>query len=325
VENGSRHVLQKLYAHVETMRPYTLFWCGLVSLTGSVVAARTLPPSWPLVFFIPILGWIAGLYLADFSDRSLDRIQKPHRPIPSGRISPREALLVGGVFAAVGLALTVLLTWANILLTLLAAGLVFVYARWTKPLGLWGNLTRGMLTLVTFIFGVAAVLPFQHLSVSLWALAAVFFVHDMNSNIIGAMRDVSGDQAAGCRTTPVRYGMRPALAISLGLSLVYLGLAIILVVSASLLSFPTLFFLLLALGMILLGVMYGLLYRFVDQASPARMLGAHELFVAERVLFASAFVLGVLGLTGFTIALVTGSLVLTLVSQHLLRRRYELT
>jgi 4-hydroxybenzoate polyprenyltransferase/geranylgeranylglycerol-phosphate geranylgeranyltransferase len=315
----------RLFAHLETMRPYTLFWCGLVSLSGAVLASQTLPSAAVLIFGVPILGWIAGLYLADYSDRKLDSIQKSHRPIPSGRITPWEALMVGGVFAFLGLVLTFFLGYTNVVLTFFAAGLVYVYARYSKPRGLWGNLTRGMLTFMTFLFGVAAVQPLTTLSLPLLGFAVVFFFHDTNSNIIGAMRDVRGDKAAGYQTTPVRYGMQKSLLLSLALSLMYLGLVLTLVVSFHLITFLFPYFVALAVGIILLTVMYVLLFAAHTDLSQTRMLYAHELFVAERILFAAAIIIGVLGLTWFTIILLLTCLVLTLLSQHLLRRRYELT
>ena len=161
-------------------------------------------------------------YLQTGQDEAAARIVHSLPEIAS-RFDPK-ALLVGAVFALVGLALTFMLSLINVLLTFLAAGLVYVYARWTKPRGLLGNLTRGLLTMTTFLFGVAAVHPVSSLSLPIWIVAVVFFIHDTNSNIIGALRDVTGDQAAGCTTTPVRYGMHIALLISLGLTLLYLGI-----------------------------------------------------------------------------------------------------
>jgi geranylgeranylglycerol-phosphate geranylgeranyltransferase len=314
-----------LFAHLETMRPYTLLWCGLVSLAGAVVSLQAWPDNAALIFAIPILGWIAGLYLADYSDRDLDKIQKPQRPIPSGRIRPREALIVGAVFAIVGLALTFLLSYINVALTFVAAGLVYVYARWTKPHGLLGNLTRGALTLTTFLFGVAAVQPLTSLTPGLIILGFIFFLHDTNSNIIGALRDITGDRTAGCQTTPVKYGVKAALYISLGLSLAYLVLTIILTLTTPILTYTTPFFFILAIGILLLATMYFVLFRTPDPAPQVLMLRAHELFVAERILFASAFIIGIINLTFASSLLVLISLLLTLLSQYLLRRRYELT
>ncbi|MFJ1597267.1 SCO3242 family prenyltransferase [Streptomyces sp. NPDC088261] len=47
----------------------------------------------------------AGMALNDWADREEDARDRPHRPIPSGRISPRAALAAAGALTAAGLAL----------------------------------------------------------------------------------------------------------------------------------------------------------------------------------------------------------------------------
>lgn len=48
------------------------------------------------------LYW-AGMALNDFADRELDRRERPERPIPSGRVSPRTALGISAGLTAAGL------------------------------------------------------------------------------------------------------------------------------------------------------------------------------------------------------------------------------
>lgn len=317
----------KCFAHFETIRPYTLFWCGLVSLVGACLAAGDFPSLHVslLVFFIPILGWIAGLYLADYFDRSLDAIQKPHRPIPSGRISPNEALVVGASYAIVGLLLTVLLPVANLFVVFLAGLLVFCYAKYTKPRGLLGNLNRGAMTMVTFLFGVFSVSSFFSIPPPLWALCIVFFLHDTNSNIIGAIRDVQGDKIGGYATTPVRYGIQRTLLMSVFLSILYLLSTILIVFFFQVSLYLSLFVLFFISGSVVLCVMYWVLFTEANQLTRKQSLQAHELFVTERIIFASAFIIGTVSLHGLAVSLCLLCLFLTLVSQHLLRERYELT
>ncbi|GIH09043.1 hypothetical protein Rhe02_71100 [Rhizocola hellebori] len=50
------------------------------------------------------LYW-AGMAANDWADRELDATERPERPIPSGRVSPRAALAVAGGLTAAGLAL----------------------------------------------------------------------------------------------------------------------------------------------------------------------------------------------------------------------------
>ncbi|WP_363325570.1 SCO3242 family prenyltransferase [uncultured Streptomyces sp.] len=47
----------------------------------------------------------AGMALNDWADRTEDAVDRPHRPLPSGRIAPREALAAAGLLTAGGLAL----------------------------------------------------------------------------------------------------------------------------------------------------------------------------------------------------------------------------
>jgi 4-hydroxybenzoate polyprenyltransferase len=49
------------------------------------------------------LYW-AGMALNDFADREVDRRERPERPIPSGRVTPRTALGISAGLTAVGLA-----------------------------------------------------------------------------------------------------------------------------------------------------------------------------------------------------------------------------
>jgi 4-hydroxybenzoate polyprenyltransferase len=50
------------------------------------------------------LYW-AGMAANDWADRDLDAVERPHRPIPSGRISAPAALGVAGALTAAGLAI----------------------------------------------------------------------------------------------------------------------------------------------------------------------------------------------------------------------------
>ena len=317
----------KLFAHFETMRPYTLFWCGLVSLLGASLMYGDIPPLRVslLVFFIPILGWIAGLYLADYYDRNLDAIQKPHRPIPSGRMLPREALYIGATYAIIGLGLTLLLPFFNILLVFLAGILVFCYAKYTKARGLLGNFNRGAMTVITYLFGVFSISSSSSIPFPLWMLSFVFFLHDTNSNIIGAIRDVHGDKRGGCKTTPVRYGIRRTLYISIFFSVLYLLITVGIIYLYSILAYPVYFLLLLFIGILILCVMYLILFTSMNFLTRKQSLHAHELFVAERIIFASAFIVGIATSPFLSFSLCIFCLVVTLLSQYLLRERYELT
>jgi 4-hydroxybenzoate polyprenyltransferase/geranylgeranylglycerol-phosphate geranylgeranyltransferase len=153
----------------------------------------------------------------------------------------------------------------------------------------------------------------------------VFFLHDTNSNIIGAIRDVKGDDTGGYKTTPVLYGIKTALVISVLLSLSYLMVTAGILWFSQLIVNPLFFVALFVIGIIVLCVMYILLFTSLHSLTRKQALFAHELFVAERVIFASAFLVGIVLSPALSFSLCVISLLITLLSQHLLRERYELT
>ncbi|KYK34417.1 MAG: hypothetical protein AYK22_05395 [Thermoplasmatales archaeon SG8-52-3] len=314
---------EKLFAHLETWRLYTVIWCGLVSLAGSCVASGEFPPLniSLLALFIPMMGWTAALYLSDFLDRKLDSIQKPHRPIPSGRIKPYEALVIGAIFAITGFFLSFLLNYKNILLVFLVAGLVFTYTKISKSRGLLGNINRGIVTVIAYLFGVFSInKPIESLPIYIWLLTLVFLFHDTNSNLIGAIRDMEGDKRGGYITIPVKYGIKISVFISLILTIFWLSLALYLPFNYNFLK--TEFYLMMLLDIFILISLYLYLFKAIRKYSREKALRFHEFFVIERITLASAFIIGIaevyIGIIIFVCAILVTS-----TSQYLLRKRYE--
>lgn len=48
--------------------------------------------------------YLGGMALNDYADRHVDAVERPERPIPSGRVTPRTALAIGATLTAGGLA-----------------------------------------------------------------------------------------------------------------------------------------------------------------------------------------------------------------------------
>jgi len=319
-------IKNKLFAHLEAWRLYTVIWCGLVSLSGCLIAFN-INRDFPsieiafLAFIIPMIGWTAGLYLSDYLDRNLDAIQKPHRPIPSGRITPNEALIVGGIFAVVGFILSFILGVNNVLLVFIVALLVFLYARISKSRGLMGNINRGIVTVAAYFFGVfSANLSIKSIPLYIWLLSIVFLIHDTNSNLVGAIRDIEGDKKGGYKTIPVKYGIKKSVFISLILTIVWFSLVIYIPYSYSFVK--NIFYFVIIFDLIILLSLYIFLFRSIGNYSRQKALKYHEFFVIERITLACAFIFGIINFyQAFSIYLI--SIIITFVSQYLLRNRYE--
>jgi 4-hydroxybenzoate polyprenyltransferase len=72
---------------------------GLSTSASGIVPDRRLAMPAASVF----LYW-AGMALNDFADRDLDRVERPERPIPSGRVQPGEALMLAAGLSVAGVA-----------------------------------------------------------------------------------------------------------------------------------------------------------------------------------------------------------------------------
>jgi len=315
-----------LRAHVETWRPYTMLYVGLVGLAGAFLAAGggPVPPAALLgAWLAPTLGWIAGHYGGDYFDRRLDAGAKPHRPIPSGRMAAGTALAAMIACAAAGGVVALLVNWRTVLVVGAALGLGIGYSKAFKPRGLSGNLARGSLTALVLVFGTMMVVPLPPLA--LLPVAGVFWLHDTASNLVGTLRDVDGDRDAGYRTFPVRHGVGAALlavAIASGFWLALAALAPLTRQAAAGPAAATAFWALLACSAALAAAA---LVRLAvsPRPLPARVaLAAHEVLAVERVILAGAFV-GLAAGPAIALAAVVPCALVTLLTQGAMRSRYE--
>jgi hypothetical protein len=74
------------------------------TLAGAAAIGALSPASALMPLASVCLYW-SGMALNDYADRDLDAVERPERPIPSGRVSPRTALGVAGGLSAAGIAM----------------------------------------------------------------------------------------------------------------------------------------------------------------------------------------------------------------------------
>lgn len=319
---GAPRLRTRLLAHVQTWRPYTMLYIGLVGLAGALLSDLS-APAWALAgaWAVPTLGWIGGHYGGDYFDRRLDAVAKPHRPIPSGRMPARDGLAGLVICTASGAAWGLLLNWRTLLLVAaaLAAGLGYSLA--LKARGLSGNLVRGSLTAFALLFGAMATAGRPTAYVFL--VAAVFLLHDMSSNLVGTLRDVGGDREAGYETFPVRRGARPAVHVVVAVSVLWAALAVAVPAlgppkpGGAVAYWPAL-----AACALLAAAAIRLLARAPEPMPPEVALRAHAVLVVERVALAGAFI-GLAAGPAVMLAAVLPAVLLTILLQAGMRARYE--
>jgi heme o synthase len=108
---------------------------------GSALTASLLfdIPLSPLVWVLLLAGIAAGSAAADtitgYNDRDIDAImdRTKDRPIPSGRISPKNALIFGLILTAIALIFSWLINlWAFLLMMFGLFDNIIIYSKWLK-------------------------------------------------------------------------------------------------------------------------------------------------------------------------------------------------
>jgi 4-hydroxybenzoate polyprenyltransferase len=120
------------------------------------------------------LLYVAGIVLNDYRDIEVDRKERPYRPLPSGKISKRNALVIAVValVAANIIAITVGLASIAVSLTLTLA--IIAYDFWLKRAAT-GPLVMGSTRFLNVIFGASPALPLILISGNLESLETAIF------------------------------------------------------------------------------------------------------------------------------------------------------
>lgn len=92
-------------AWAELLRVSALFTVPGDALAGAAALGRRPGRGTALAVGASLCLYEAGMALNDWADRDEDAIDRPHRPIPSGRITPGAALAAAGALTAAGLTL----------------------------------------------------------------------------------------------------------------------------------------------------------------------------------------------------------------------------
>ena len=318
--NLGTRLVTKLVAHIEMMRPYTLFYSGMLGFAAALFISQGTAAPWrlALAFLVPTLGWLAGLYAGDYYDRDLDATSKPHRPVPSGRVSPREAFgfMVG--YISVGYALALILSPWALLIAVLTTVFGIAYSKTFKRHAILGNLDRGLLACFTITFAAAATRSLEAGGMIL-ILFGIFFFHDSSSNLIGAIRDLEGDREAGYGTVPAVYGITRSIQIASLLSISWMVFALPLFVHYHKHWLAVAMF---AVSLMLTAVIYSVLFGYGENLTRKQALGAHKVMVIERLTLGGA-VAAIFGPALTVLALTLGAITATQIAQSVLRNRYE--
>ncbi|MCU0406568.1 MAG: geranylgeranylglycerol-phosphate geranylgeranyltransferase [Ignavibacteriaceae bacterium] len=208
---------EKLTAIIKIIRPLNF----LITVASVIVAAVICSPDkFPdlnvfLAAFAASFALAAGNIINDIYDIDIDKINRPLRPLPSQKITIKEAYSFYFIFIVASIFISALVNEIALAIVLISILILFFYSKYLKRIPLIGNLTVSFLTGLVFIFGgvvvenpTAAIVP------------AVFaFLINLIREIVKDMEDVEGDTKAGVTTFLAKFGFQKSKFVILFISL----------------------------------------------------------------------------------------------------------
>ncbi|WP_321419041.1 UbiA family prenyltransferase [uncultured Methanomethylovorans sp.] len=160
-------------------------------------------------FFSVFLISASILVLNDYFDVETDKLNAPHRPIPSNAVTPSEALLLSLILMLCGIILSYLISFIALLFSVILLIVGFLYNRTYKKSGLPGNLMVSFSVGMTFIYGGVSVgLPFNNV---VWLFGLIAALIDLGEEIAADAMDMQGDLLINSNSLAIKYGKQVAI------------------------------------------------------------------------------------------------------------------
>jgi 4-hydroxybenzoate polyprenyltransferase len=200
-------------------RPFTMLAPLVGILSGSFIAMGDMG-SFALIWKGILAGVTGALLNAasnsinQYYDLYIDRINKPDRPLPSGRMSARQVMTFAWIIYAICFILSFLVNRTFFAVVVVASLITWGYSAPPvrfKNNGILANIAmaipRGFLMIVG---GWVAVRPDEWTNPTPWLVGLVVFLFVVGAASTKDFADVKGDAAGGARTVVVAYGVKKA-------------------------------------------------------------------------------------------------------------------
>ncbi len=212
----------KITAYLKIIRPFNCLFIAVTVLFGLFYKN---PSSCTFTYLAGILAatfiGAGGYVVNDYFDLPIDRINRPKRMLPSGKISPKAAYIYAIVLFVIGLQFSFLTgIIPAVIMALFNLLLLFFYARQLKTTFLIGNLTVAYASASTFIYGGIV----AHNLENIWLIAAYAFVYTLTRELLKDLQDIEGDKVIKASTFAIKAGHRTTMAVNLALAILLVGI-----------------------------------------------------------------------------------------------------
>ncbi len=193
-------------------RPYNVLITGCAVFIGALLTGTITPVS-KIVLAMLSAAFICGggNVENDYFDVEIDRINKPKRPIPSGKIKRKSALFFYVILSSVGIIISIFITFKALILAVSVVILLFAYNAYLKRnSGIIGNIAVSFTVALSIVYGGIAVGKLEGVLFP----AILAFLFNLGREIIKDIEDISGDKSSKSYSVPSRYSLKKSYIIA---------------------------------------------------------------------------------------------------------------
>ena len=191
---------------------------GFAIILSSAILGETLN----FMILIPVLLTVvfftgAANAFNDYIDCDVDFINRPKRPIPSGKVEKKTAFIISIILFFFGsLSCITLNIYANIIGLLISLPLIIFYSKTFKGMPLIGNIITSLILSLSFIFCGAAFENFKPMLIPSFLAFGLTLVRELIKDIA----DIKGDKLSGLNTFPIYAGIKNACNLAIIFSVI---------------------------------------------------------------------------------------------------------
>ena len=165
----------------------------------------------------------AAMAVNDYYDFDIDKINEPNRPIPSGKVSLKAALLATVILTFVGFVFAYAVSLLCLVFAIAAWAIMVAYSTFGKRSGFVGNLLVSACIAAPFLYG--SLIALNWIQVSILLFASMAFLSNTGREVAKGIVDVQGDSAHNIKTLAVVSGERKAAFVAAFLFIFAVGLS----------------------------------------------------------------------------------------------------
>lgn len=194
-----------LLDYLTILRPVNGLMGSVAVYIGSIVAGSSYYGS--LTIFLAMISAFlissAGMIINDYFDIEIDKINKPERPLASGRMKKNIGLSYSILLFIIGISLAYFVNYNALAIAVIVSILLILYAKYMKKMFFIGNFTVSLNVALTFLYGgIAFGSPFNALLLSLLALLS-----NIGREIYKSSDDILGDKQNNVTSLATKYGV----------------------------------------------------------------------------------------------------------------------